>query len=139
MKRIWIVTLGIAALLAAAASPYFYKIHTIRSVMKENIHIMETYIEAMKRASDPEAMASATHQYAADIRAFGGALKKVKSQYPQLTDPNHPPYFLKGVTAEYEEKVKLLTIASGKTRRFSENPIIAEANEDLIQAWIDTR
>jgi len=137
MKKVVLTAVGVVVLTIAFAN--FYKVHKIKSVMEESISIMAHYIRAMENASTPEAMAKATRNYALEVRQFGTKLKDLKAHYPEIENQRKAPDWLQDLTLEHEQRIKDLMTATAKMRPHREHKQVKAANDDLVQAWIDTK
>jgi len=139
MKAIKLI-LGVIALAAIGfLIVHFLKINEIKSVMNENIVIMNHYAEAIGTATTPEKMAAATSHYAAEVRRFGTKLKDLKNKYPEISQRETAPAMLKETIIEHEDAVKNLMSVSRKLSPYMENQQVKDAYDDLIQAWIETK
>ena len=111
----------------------------IRKVVSQNISIIDNYISDLKAARTPNEFARATHGYARQVRAFAPTMANLKKKYPDFVMTRRTPEALKSITQKYQEKMKELNRATALMAPHRDHPEVKAAQEDLIQAWIDTK
>jgi hypothetical protein len=128
----WMVMALLVAGLAACGGGGKYA--SAKSLINKQIAIMESYADAMEKASSAAEVAKALNAYAAAQKDLIPAMKKFQEQFPDMKDQKEPPVELKPEMDKMQQVMGRIMSASMKAAQYMQDPIVQEAQKKLGEA-----
>lgn len=124
-----VVWAGIAMLFIACGGKY----SDAEKVYTEFADAVETYIQALEKADDGDAVADAINTFSDKIETLAPRMKEINDKYPELKDPDNIPEKLKPIKERSDQMAKQMPGTFMKAMQYVNEEKVKVAFERLGQ------
>ncbi len=129
------VWLAVALMIAGAvACGGGGKYASVKSLISQQIDIMNDYADAMEKAGSAQDVAAALNAYAAGSKDLVPAMKKLQEQFPEMKNQAEPPAELKPEMDKMQAVMGRIINASMKAAQYMQDPAVQAAQKNLAEA-----